>query len=415
MLGIILVFILLIDIYTFKGIKILLKNNQAFTRQTVYFAFWAITAILLGMMAFMLSKGLAFREPELIRYSLFFVGFFILFYVPKLFFIVFHLSEDLIKMVSKIILKFGKPNSDWTATGTQISRSTFLSQVGIVVAFIPFVGILYGISKGRFNFNVKFNTLYFSNLPKSFDGFRIIHISDMHIGSFLGNEAKVQQAIELINEQEADLILFTGDLVNTHASELNGFVPILKQMKARFGKFSVLGNHDYGDYFGWKSQADKEANFQNLIFKHQEIGFQLLMNKSVQLEAGGEKIGIVGIENWGKPPFPQHGNYEQAVQSVEELPFKILLSHDPSFWDMQVMGKKDVDLTLSGHTHGFQLGIEIAGLKWSPAKIKYPRWAGMYQDKKQYLYVNRGFGYIGFPGRIGMPPEITLIQLNVKS
>jgi predicted MPP superfamily phosphohydrolase len=233
----------------------------------------------------------------------------------------------------------------------------------------------------------------------------------MHLGSFNKNFEKIAKAVDLINEQEPDLILFTGDLVNNFAEETNGWAPVLSKMKAKIGKYSILGNHDYGDYSHWKLPEDKAKNLQEIKDFHKEVGFKLLLNESETITINGEEIALVGVENWGKPPFPQHGDLTKAINGSANLPFKILMSHDPSHWDAQVLDT-DIALTFSGHTHGMQFGLERAGIKWSPVQYKYPRWGGLYQQADQYLYVNRGFGYIGFPGRIGMPPEITFVELS---
>jgi hypothetical protein len=255
-------------------------------------------------------------------------------------------------------------------------------------------------------------SLGFKNLPKNFNGLKIVHISDIHIGSFQGFEGQVEDAIAMINAQKPDLILFTGDLVNNFHEELNGWIKILSRMEAKYGKYSTLGNHDYGHYYQWKSKTDEKENFRKIQEAHAEIGFKLLNNKSEVLDINGEKIAIIGVENWGLPPFPQIGDYNKAVEGVEDIPFKVLLSHDPTHWEEKIIGKTDASITLSGHTHGMQFGIHLGNLKWSPSQYKYPRWAGLYKVDNQYLYVNRGFGYIGYPGRVGMPPEITLLNLH---
>ena len=266
--------------------------------------------------------------------------------------------------------------------------------------------------KGRFNFRIVNETIHFHNLPVDFENFKIVQISDIHIGSFLGHENKVTRAIDLVNDQNPDLILFTGDLVNNFAEELNGWVPILSKLKAKYGLYSILGNHDYGDYFDWKNMNEKEQNLQKLIHLHKQIGFNLLLNDSAIIKKDNSEIALIGVENWGLPPFPQHGDLKKALINAINVPFKILMSHDPSHWDVEVLDKTDINLTLSGHTHGMQFGIEIGNIKWSPVKYKYPRWAGLYKESNQYLYVNRGFGNIGYPGRVGMPPEITVIELK---
>lgn len=292
-----------------------------------------------------------------------------------------------------------------------MAGTEFLVQMGLFASAIPVASVLYGVTKGKFNYRVMNENIRFSNLPQSFRGLKIVHISDMHLGSFKQKFDQIAKAVEMINEQEPDLIFFTGDLVNNFAEETDGWAPVLSQMKAKTGKYSILGNHDYGDYSEWDSPEEKEKNLVAIKNFHRKIGFRLLLNESETISINNEEISITGVENWGKPPFPQHGDLGRATKNIQPEHFKILLSHDPSHWEEEVLSKTDIDITFSGHTHGMQFGIERAGIKWSPIQYKYPRWGGLYREHKQYLYVNRGFGYHGFPGRIGMPPEITVIEL----
>lgn len=407
-------FIILIDLYSFKGLRLLLRNvNYEYVKYVIYFIYWTIPVIVISSLLYFRAIQPFEREPIIFRNFFLLAGFFILFYIPKLIFIVFHLTDDIVHLTKWLIAKISStPNGIVNGESAGISRSRFISQLGLLVAAIPFTTILYGMSKGRFNFRIEREKLTFNNLPESFNGLNIVHISDIHIGSFLGHEEQVKKAIELINNQNPDLILFTGDLVNNFYEELNGWIPVFSKLKAKYGKFSILGNHDYGDYFEWTNNKEKEENLNNLKAAHKEMGFRLLLNETEEIEINNEKISLIGIENWGLPPFPQYGNLNLAMNSNDNSQFKILLSHDPSHWDAEVIDKTNIDLTLSGHTHGMQFGIEIGNIKWSPVKYKYPRWAGLYQEKDQYLYVNRGFGYIGFPGRVGMPPEITVIELK---
>ncbi len=289
--------------------------------------------------------------------------------------------------------------------------SVFLYQMGFFLTVVPFASVLYGVTKGRFNFRIIHERIRFTNLPQSFKGLKIIHISDMHLGSFRRKYGQIAKAVEMINEQKPDLILFTGDLVNNFAEETDGWAPVLAKMQARLGKYSVLGNHDYGDYSEWNSPEEKDKNLSAIKNFHKKIGFRLLLNESETLTINNEEIALVGVENWGNPPFPQHGDLKKACGKVNPKLLKILMSHDPSHWDAEVITSTDIDITFSGHTHGMQFGIERAGIKWSPIQYKYPRWGGLYRMNNQYLYVNRGFGYHGFPGRIGMPPEITVVEL----
>ena len=284
----------------------------------------------------------------------------------------------------------------------------YLQYIGWIFSMSIFIGILYGIQFGRWNWKVHHVELSFPNLPESFEGKRIVQISDVHVGSFLQRYHKVQKAIDLINQQDADYVFFTGDLVNNKADEMNGWESLFSSIKAKKGKFSILGNHDYGDYVKWEQSEEKEQNLANLIRMHRTIGFQPLLNDAVQLEEG---CWLLGVENWGKAPFRQSGKLSETLAKVPPTAFKLLLSHDPSHFDAQVVST-DIDLTMSGHTHGMQFGLERFGIKFSPVSFKYRKWAGLYQVGKQYLYVNRGFGFLGFPGRVGIYPEITLFTFK---
>jgi predicted MPP superfamily phosphohydrolase len=287
----------------------------------------------------------------------------------------------------------------------------YLQYIGWIFSMSIFIGILYGIQFGRWNWKVHHVELSFPNLPESFEGKRIVQISDVHVGSFLHRYHKVQKAIDLINQQDADYVFFTGDLVNNKADEMNGWESLFSSIKAKKGKFSILGNHDYGDYVKWEQSEEKEQNLANLIRMHRTIGFQPLLNDAVQLEEG---CWLLGVENWGKAPFRQSGKLSETLAKVPPTAFKLLLSHDPSHFDAQVVST-DIDLTMSGHTHGMQFGLERFGIKFSPVSFKYPKWAGLYQVGKQYLYVNRGFGFLGFPGRVGIYPEITLFTFKKEA
>ena len=286
--------------------------------------------------------------------------------------------------------------------------------IGMGIASIPFMGMLYGMFKGKYDFRVIKYTLFFDNLPEIFDGYRIIHISDIHSGSF-DNPEKVQYGIDMINAQEGDAIFFTGDLVNNKATEMDEWINHFKQLKSKDGIYSVLGNHDYGDYVQWNTQEEKEKNLEDLNKIHHKIGFYLLNNESVYISRNGYRLAVIGVENWGKD-FIKRGDLDEAIKGVPENDFKILLSHDPTYFEYKVIDYPVyIPLTLSGHTHGMQFGIEIPGfIKWSPASWKYKYWGGIYKVKNKFINVNRGFGYLAFPGRVGMPPEISVIELKRK-
>lgn len=294
-------------------------------------------------------------------------------------------------------------------------RRKFISLLGLGLAAIPFSSLLFGIFKGKYNYKVLKYTLYFDDLPTAFDGYKITQISDLHSGSF-DNKEKIQYGVELINEQKSDVIFFTGDLVNNIATEMLPWKKIFKQLNASDGLFSILGNHDYGDYYHWDSKEDKEANFQQIKNIHKEIGFKLLLNEHVYLEKDQQKLALIGVENWGAGRFSKHGDLNKALAKVKDEDFKILLSHDPTHWEYIVLPeKKNIHLTLSGHTHGMQFGIEIPGwFRFSPSQWIYKYWAGMYEENGKFLNVNRGFGFNAFPGRVGIWPEITVITLKKK-
>lgn len=291
-----------------------------------------------------------------------------------------------------------------------ITGFVFIEYLGFGIALSLFFAILVGIIWGRWNWKTHTIEIPFENLPADLDGLRIVQISDIHVGSFFNKYDKVEKAIQQINQLEADFVFFTGDLVNNIAEEMLGWEPVFSKIQAKEGKYSILGNHDYGDYVPWEKEETKKANLTKLIAIHKEIGFTPLLNESIELKPG---FWLLGVENWGKPPFRQSGELEKTLEKVPLNSFKLLLSHDPSHFDEQVV-KTDVDLTLSGHTHGMQFGIERFGIKWSPVSLRYKKWAGLYQTGKQFLYVNRGFGYLGFPGRVGIYPEITEIVLRTK-
>lgn len=270
-------------------------------------------------------------------------------------------------------------------------------------AAIPFASLIYGMFKGKYNFKVLTHVLHFEDLPEAFDGFRITQISDIHSGSF-DSSKKIEYAIDLINEQESDLILFTGDIVNTKAEEMDPWIDTFKRIKTpSFGKYSVLGNHDYGEYLSWPSEIEKEANFQAIKDVHEKIDFKLLLNESAFIEKDGDRLALIGVENWGHN-FKKAGDLKKASRATTKEDFKILMSHDPSHWEHEVkVDNHNYHLTLSGHTHGFQFGIEIPGIfKWSPVQYVYKQWAGMYQEYGKYINVNRGFGFHAYPGRVGI-------------
>ena len=323
------------------------------------------------------------------------------------------LIEDVIRFFGWILKKIVNAGS---GTGMHFpERRKFVSQVALVLASIPFASLLYGMYKGKYNYRVLNYVLEFDDLPEAFNGYRITQISDIHSGSF-DDAAKVKYAVNLVNEQQSDVILFTGDMVNNVASEMHPWKEVFSALQAKDGVFSVLGNHDYGDYAEWDTEEDKAANLEELKRIQRDMGFDLLLNESRYLERDGQKIALVGVENWGAGGFKKAGDLDHALSGVAADDFKVLMSHDPSHWESQVINHPwHVHLTLSGHTHGMQFGVEIPGwIKWSPVKYRYKYWAGIYKELGQYINVNRGFGYIGYPGRVGIWPEISVIELRKK-
>lgn len=391
----------LIEWYSFQAIKTISKNKTLHK-------LWLVIPILIFINLAYVFYTNPRTEGQTIR-TQWALGMVLINIVPKLFIILFLLGEDISRGIKRVIRQFKS-----TPTSPVKGRRKFISQLALGIAAIPFSSFLYGIIKGRYNFKVIKYQLFFDDLPDAFDEFTITQISDIHSGSFT-NKEKVQYGVDLINQQKSDLILFTGDIVNNKAHEMDQWIPLFSELKAPYGKFSVLGNHDYGEYNEWKTPEDKAANFQAIKDIHPKIGFDLLLNESRTIEKDGQKIALIGVENWGKQ-FKKAGDLRLASKEVNPNDFKVLMSHDPSHWELEVKENDfNYQLTLSGHTHGLQFGIEIPGfIKWSPSKYIYKQWAGLYKEFGRYINVNRGFGYHAFPGRVGVWPEVTVIELKKK-
>jgi len=395
--------LILLDIYAYQAFRFLVKGRLGVV---LYFL---ITALIIGGLFWQFSTG---DRRQWSATTQFFIVSFIILLATKVVLIGIMFGEDIFRSLEGLYYKLSGKTNAYVLP----SRRKFISQIALGLAAIPFASILYGVIKGRYNFKVLKYTLHFKDLPAAFDGYRITQISDIHSGSF-DNKEKVSYAVDLINVQASDAILFTGDMVNNEAKEMEPYMDIFSKLSAKDGKFSVLGNHDYGDYVPWESKADQEENLDLLKEIQKEIGFDLLLTDSRFLEKDGQRIALVGVENWGAGGFKKAGDLNKAITRVAANDFKILLSHDPSHWEHEVIDHKDhFHLTLSGHTHGMQFGIEIPGwFKWSPVKWRYKHWAGIYKEKEQYINVNRGFGYLAFPGRVGIWPEITVIELKKGS
>jgi predicted MPP superfamily phosphohydrolase len=396
------VFILFIEFYAFQAIKTLTKNR-------IIKWIWVIVALAIYLNLFYTLFTTPRSAGQTKGFQLA-AGFLLTFLIPKLVLVVMMFGEDIVRIIQKGI--------SWVGSGETRAlsgRRAFISKVAFGLAAIPFASFLYGIIQGRYNYKVLKYQLSFEDLPEAFDGLTITQISDIHSGSFT-NKEKIQYGVDLINAQKSDLMLFTGDIVNNKADEMDTWVEVFKQLDAPMGKFSILGNHDYGDYVDWKTKEDKANNFQLVKEIHPKIGFDLLLNEHRYIEKDGQKIAIVGIENWGKG-FNQAGDLAKASTGINQEDFKILMSHDPSHWEYKVKQDEfNYHLTLSGHTHGLQMGIEIPGFfRWSPSQYVYKQWAGLYEEFGRYINVNRGFGYHAFPGRVGIWPEITVITLKKGS
>ena len=401
---------ILLDTYVFQAIKMVSSSASPKTKTIIYTIYWAISILaIIGFLIFVLTDPDFL--PKKLRTYLFatIVGLFI----GKLISVIFFLVDDIRRLIQWVTGKLFFRNTEGEQlTEDGISRSAFLSWLGLSAGGTLFGTLVYGFSN-KYNYEVRKIKMSFDNLPASFKGLKIVHISDVHSGSFT-NKAAVARGVKKIMDAQPDLILFSGDLVNDRATEMKDYMDLFSKMKAPMGVYSTFGNHDYGDYVSWPHEGvSKNQNLINLAKVHGDLGWRLLMNEHVVLEKNGEQIALIGIENWSnKARFPKHGRMDLAYPGAEKYPFKILMSHDPSHWHAQVIPQySDVDLTLSGHTHGMQFGVEIPGFHWSPVQYVYKEWAGLYEEGKQKLYVNRGFGFIGYPGRVGILPEITVIEL----
>ena len=395
--------LILIEYYTYCAVKILLPNNP-----------WVIRIYLLlniVLWAMMFSyRGLGLNKGDTKYWFIYIGAVFMSLMVAKIVAFLVLFGADIVGWIGNL---FTTKTNAIDAAANGISRKTFISKVALGIASVPFITMIYGIVVNAYNYQIKKVKIKFPNLPKSFNGFIIVQISDIHSGSFTRKEPLIE-AVQMINNLNADVVLFTGDIVNSESNEMLPYIDVFKNIKAKVGVFATTGNHDYGDYIQWDTPEEKIANFELLKTIHRQLGWRLLMNEHEVIERNGEKIAILGVENWGKAlHFPKYGKMDLAYNGTEEIPFKVLMSHDPSHWDAQVRPEYPaIDLMLSGHTHGFQFGIETKYFKWSPSQWVYKQWAGLYQEGKQYLYVNRGFGFLGYPGRVGILPEITEITLE---
>lgn len=400
---------LLLDWYVFQSLKVVSQHWPVRAKWAVYGAYWAVTVM--AVLVFAAGPWLQVEQwPRNLRIYVLsiLIGLFITKFISSAFFLV----DDIRRLVQwgggKLFYRYIAREEFQAA---KIDRSLFLSWLGFGVGGGIFGSLLWGFGN-KYRYKVEQKTLAFTKLPEAFRGMRIVHISDIHSGSFTDRRA-VERGVQQILDLKPDLILFTGDLVNDHADEMRDYEEVFARLRAPMGVFSTLGNHDYGDYRRWNSPEEKARNLDNLKAIHGRMGWRLLMNEHVCLEKDGQQICLLGIENWSaKGSFPKYGRMSDAHRGTDKGAFKILMSHDPSHWEAEVRtAYQDVDLMLAGHTHGMQFGVEIPGFRWSPVQYVYKQWAGLYEQEHQKLYVNRGFGFIGYPGRVGILPEITLLEL----
>ena len=387
------------DLYALRGIQFLFSSGME-GKQIFHIIYWGVSLLMLLVLIANGSRFQQLRDPSRFFGIRLIMWIFLMLYGPKLIFNATQLLGDLAFLVSNL---FGSE--------TESLRKWFLVP-GLILGLLTFIAFGMGMARGRTNLKVFRETIKIEVLPVSFHGLRIVQLSDIHLAGFYKHPGYIQRVVTMVNELEPHVICFTGDMVHNFSEEVDPFVDILNELKAPLGKFAVLGNHDYGAYFSWDSKAEETANVDRVKAQIRASGFDLLLNEHRTISLNGDSLEIIGVENWGKPPFPQHGELQKAMWGVNPDHVKILLSHDPSHWNLQVRTKQNIALTLSGHTHGMQFGIEIGKFKWSPSRWTYKHWAGLYGENGQQLYVNRGLGYTGFPGRVGIRPEITLLTLQ---
>ncbi len=394
---------LLLDLYVFQVVRQLVEGSTTFWQRFWWFSYWSFTVVsLAGLLLYNQLDPHLFKNLRLFLLSFFFTNL-----VAKLFTSIVLFGDDFRRGIAWIAQFFDSGDQK-----VSVSRSDFVAKAALITGAVPFTAISFGILSGAHDYRVRRRTISFPNLPKAFDGLRLAQLSDIHTGSFF-NKTAVMGGVDMLNAEKPDLVCFTGDLVNNESDEAKEYLDVFKKVKAPLGVHSTMGNHDYGDYKSWSSASAKQKDIQNLHDMHRYMGWNIMLNEHKLIKVDGEEIALLGVENWGAGRFSKYGDLAKTYDGTADLPFKVLMSHDPSHWDAQIRPDfPDIDLTLAGHTHGMQLGIEIGSFRWSPSKYIYKQWADLYQQGSQYLYVNRGFGYIGYPGRIGILPEITIIELK---
>ncbi|MBB5395526.1 metallophosphoesterase [Mucilaginibacter sp. AK015] len=401
---------LLMDWYVFNGLRTFTADWQS--RPLRQLVTWGFLVVSVGVtVVFLLGLGSMSSARGMTPFHEWMLSLFLTFFVTKLVFVIVLSLGDLGRFFYGIAHAVSTDSKSGGAFFP--SRRKFITEIAILVAAIPFTSFFYAMFRGKYDYKVHRQTIYFDDLPDGFDGFTITQLSDIHSGSF-DNVKAMQRGIDLAKAQKSDLFVFTGDLVNNAAWEIEQYIDRFGQIKAPYGQFSILGNHDYGDYIHWDSEQEKRANLAKLKQHHADLGYRLLLNQNVVIEKGGQKISLIGVENWGEG-FIQLGDLDKALAGVDKDAFKILLSHDPTHWEKIVkQHPTDVHLTLAGHTHGAQFGVEASWLRWSPVKYRYPDWAGLAKHNNRYLYINRGFGFLAFSGRLGIWPEVTVLTLKKR-
>ena len=393
------IFIIVMDLYALRGIQHLFSPGRD-GNLMFYYIYWGVTLLMLVTLIINGSRFQQLRDPSRFFGIMLIMGIFLMLYVPKLLFNATQLLGDLATLIAGLFRHDAGTLRKW-----------FLIP-GLLLGLLAFIGFGMGMARGRTNLKIFRENIKIRSLPESFDGLRIVQLSDLHLAGFYNQPGYIRRVVKMVNALEPDLLFFTGDMVHNFSEEVDPFTTVLNEMRATLGKYAVLGNHDYGLYYKWDSKDQESANLERVKMQVRASGFDLLLNEHRTISLNGDSLEIIGVENWGKPPFPQLGDLGRAMSGVNPDHIKILLSHDPSHWDLQVCQKEDIDLTLSGHTHGMQFGFEIGKFRWSPSRWTYRHWAGLYRENGQHLYVNRGLGYTGFPGRVGIRPEITLLTLQ---
>ena len=393
------------DYYAYQATRTLMASKSSKTKRFMGVLYVLQAVVLIGLVIY-LRFSIGGTTPAMFILSIVFMA-----YAAKLGAILFVFIDDIRRVLQLFFSGRKRRYEKRVASGQKMPRSKFLARSAVVMATLPIVTMSFGIVRGAYDYRIRRKKVYLPNLPKAFEGIKVAQLSDIHSGSFYDKVA-VQGGIEMLMAEKPDLIFFTGDLVNNQTKEVSDYVDLFSKVKADLGVYSTLGNHDYGDYLQWSSAEAKSRNLADMIKTHERLGWKLLMNENEAVRIGTDQISILGVENWGAGRFAKYGQLDKTALNAEG-DVKLLLSHDPSHWDAQIRSQQpDIDLTFSGHTHGMQLGVEIGDFRWSPSKYIYKQWADLYQENNQYLYVNRGFGFLGFPGRIGILPEITILELT---